>query len=58
MKIHLGIILVIKQQEQQEMLEDEKEIRLFKNTPLKINKLWINDEEVDITFIKNKIFKA
>lgn len=38
--------------------EEEKEIRLFKNTPLKIEGLWINNEEIDITPIKNKVFKA
>lgn len=38
--------------------EEEKEIRLFKNTPIKIEKLWINLEEQDISAIKNKIFKA
>ncbi len=36
--------------------EMEKEIRLFKNTPLKILKLTINGEDVDISEIKNKIF--
>jgi glutaredoxin-related protein len=38
--------------------EEEKEISLFKNTPLKIEYLEINGEEVDITPIKDKIFKA
>ena len=38
--------------------EGENEIRLFKNTPIKINRLWINDVEIDISPIKNKIFKA
>ena len=38
--------------------EEEKEIRLFKNTPLEIESLEINDKEIDITLIKDKIFKA
>jgi len=38
--------------------EEEKEIRLFKNTPLKIESLEINNEEIDINLIKDKIFKA
>jgi hypothetical protein len=39
--------------------EEEKEVRLFKNTPIKINKIWINKKEIEISdFIKNKIFKA
>jgi hypothetical protein len=38
--------------------EEEKEIRLFKNTPLKIEELYINKKNVDISSIKNKIFKA
>jgi len=38
--------------------EEEKEIRLFKNTPLQIINLEIDGEKVDITLIKNKIFKA
>ena len=38
--------------------EEESEIRLFKNTPLKIISIEINDEPVDISKIKNKIFKA
>jgi len=37
----------------------ENEIRLFKNTPLKIKKIWIDDEEVRIPeILKTKIFKA
>ena len=38
--------------------EDEKEIRLFKGTPLKILKLIKNNEELNINKIKNKIFYA
>ena len=38
--------------------EEESEIRLFKNTPLKIVAIEINDEPADISKIKNKIFKA
>lgn len=38
--------------------EEENEIRLFKNTPIKIEKLEINSEEVNISSIKNKIFKT
>jgi len=38
--------------------EEEKEITLFKSTPLKISSISINDEEQDISKIKNKIFKA
>jgi len=38
--------------------DEEKEIRLFKNTPLKIERLWIDLEEKDISSLKNKIFKA
>jgi len=36
---------------------DEKEIRLFKNTPLKIKKLWVNNKKIDLTNINN-IFKT
>ena len=38
--------------------EEEKEITLFKSTPLKISGISINGEEQDISKIKNKIFKA
>ena len=37
---------------------EEKEIRLFKNTPINILSLEINDEPVDISIIKNKTFYA
>jgi hypothetical protein len=35
---------------------DEKEIRLYKNTPIKIEKLYINGKSLNIENIKNKIF--
>jgi len=38
--------------------EEEKEIRLFKNTPLKITNIYLNDKSINIDNIKNKIFKA
>lgn len=38
--------------------EEETEVRLFKNTPIKIVGLEINNEPVDISRIKNKTFKA
>lgn len=38
--------------------EQEKEITLFKNTPIKIEVLWINNEQKDISLIKNKVFLA
>ena len=37
---------------------EEKEIRLFKNTPININRISINDKDVDITEIKDKTFYA
>jgi hypothetical protein len=37
---------------------EEKEIRLFKNTPLKIKSIEMNDKNVDISNIKNKVFYA
>ena len=38
---------------------EEKEIRLFKNTPLKINKIWVKGKEIELPkIIKNKTFKA
>lgn len=37
---------------------EEQEIRLFKNTPIKIERIIINDEEVDISEIQDKIFYA
>jgi hypothetical protein len=38
--------------------EEEKEIRLFKNTPLKIKSVEKDGEEIDVSNIQNKIFKA
>lgn len=38
--------------------KEEKEIRLYKNTKIKILELKINGEPVDISDIKNKIFYA
>jgi len=38
--------------------EDEKEIRLFKNTPLKIRKIEVGGEEIDINLIISKTFKS
>lgn len=38
--------------------ESEKEITLFKNTPLKLEKLIVNKQEMDISNFRNKIFKA
>lgn len=39
--------------------EEEKEIRLFKNTPIKIEGLFINGKEYDMPpEIQNKVFKA
>lgn len=39
--------------------EEEKEIRLFKNTPIKIEGLFINGKEYDMSpEIQNKVFKA
>lgn len=35
---------------------EEKEIRLFKNTPIKIKKITLNDNEVDISMLENKTF--
>jgi hypothetical protein len=35
---------------------EEKEIRLFKNTPIRLKSLTINDDEVDISIFGNKIF--
>jgi len=37
---------------------DEKEITLFKGTPIKIKEMWMNDEQVDISKLKDKTFKA
>jgi hypothetical protein len=37
---------------------EEKEIRLFKNTPIKILSITINNEEINIDNLRNKIFIA
>ena len=37
-------------------LGDEKEIRLYKNTPLNIVTITINNEEIDLSILNNKIF--
>lgn len=38
--------------------EDEKEITLFKNTPIKIEALLVNDENVNIQYLNDKTFLA
>jgi hypothetical protein len=38
--------------------EDEKEITLFKNTPIKIEALWVNDENINIQYLNDKTFLA
>ena len=35
---------------------EEREIRLFKNTPIYIKSIEFNGEKIDISYIKNKIF--
>jgi hypothetical protein len=35
---------------------EEKEIRLFKNTPIQIKSIKINDKEIDISILGNKVF--
>jgi hypothetical protein len=35
---------------------EEREIRLFKNTPIKIKSISINDEVVDISVLGDKTF--
>jgi hypothetical protein len=35
---------------------DEKEIRLFKNTPIQIKSIKINHKEIDISILGNKVF--
>lgn len=39
-------------------LADEKEIRLYKNTPLEITNINIDGEDLDIDILKNKTFYA
>lgn len=41
-----------------ETFNDEKELRLFKNTPLRIEYLEVNYEPIDLKLLKGKIFKA
>lgn len=38
--------------------EDEKEITLFKNTPIYIDRIHLNDKDMDISNIKSKKFKV
>jgi hypothetical protein len=38
--------------------ENEKEIRLFKNTPLKIISMELNGEKINIDKLKNRVFYA
>lgn len=38
--------------------EEEKEITLFKNTPIKIEALSVNGESIDVRPISDKVFKA
>ena len=38
--------------------EEEKEITLFKGTPINIKSIKVDNEEIDITHIKDKVFKA
>ena len=35
---------------------EEKEIRLFKNTPIHLKRLTINDDEIDVSIFGNKVF--
>ena len=37
---------------------EEREIRLFKNTPIKLSAIIVKGEEVDISNIKEKVFRA
>lgn len=54
---HIDWIETIKQNMNPEY-EEEKEIRLFKNTPLKIKSLKMNGKNIDISNIQDKTFKA
>lgn len=38
--------------------EDEREIRLFKNTPIKLDAIWLGGKKIDISNIKDKVFRA
>ena len=37
---------------------EEKEINIYENSPIILKRLYINNERVNISFLKNKIFKA
>ncbi len=39
-------------------MSDEREVRLFKNTPIDIISITIDDKPVDISTLKNKVFYA
>lgn len=54
---HINWIETI-QQNMDFSMEEEKEIRLYKNTLLKINNIYIDGEIINIEKIKNKIFRA
>lgn len=38
--------------------EEEREIRLFKNTPIKLIAVWVEGENMDISEIEDKVFRA
>lgn len=38
--------------------EEEREIRLFKNTPIKLDAIYVAGKEIDISKIKDKVFRA
>jgi hypothetical protein len=38
--------------------EDEKEITLFKNTPIRLEKLSVDGKEFNVSYLKDKVFKA
>jgi hypothetical protein len=38
--------------------EDEREIRLFKNTPIRLEAIYVKGKEFDISNIKDKVFRA
>ena len=38
--------------------EAEREIRLFKNTPIKLNAIIVDRKPIDISKIKDKVFRA
>lgn len=37
---------------------EEREIRLFKNTPIKLDAIYVESKEIDISNIKDKVFRA